>query len=372
MSKPEKLYVEGKDYFLWPYEAQTQMKHKVVTDYFKLWAMILGKYYTVSYFDCFGGCGAYLDKDTVYYGSPFLAAEAASEVKEKHGRDIEIYVSEPDKENYENLKKVNEDLKDKFSVQPTIAQKTFEEIINHTWTIKKYRNPRNPIFFFIDPFGFSLDFDDIKDIMKFQKNEMVINFMYDYISRFINTTDNPKLEERYDRFFGCNEWREARGLSGEEREKKLVDIYKQQLKKRGARFVFPYKLSFPDKDRTYYYLFHVTNDRNGCSIMKSVFATRNLGRVEYLGKKSDELTLFDLDEFKIGDIKSTLLSKYAGREMSFTEIVDDVIDDTLFLEKDIKKAIKEMRAEGIVSTTKVTSKRDDGLQGDDMVSFKQK
>lgn len=94
--------------------------------------------------------------------------------------------------------------------------------------------------------------------------------------------------------------------------------------------------------------------------------------MEYLGKKSDELTLFDLDEFKIGDIKSTLLSKYAGREMSFTEIVDDVIDDTLFLEKDIKKAIKEMRAEGIVSTTKMTSKRDDGLQGDDMVSFKQK
>lgn len=39
MSKPEKLYVEGKDYFLWPYEAQTQMKHKVVTDYFKLWAI---------------------------------------------------------------------------------------------------------------------------------------------------------------------------------------------------------------------------------------------------------------------------------------------------------------------------------------------
>lgn len=36
MSKPEKLYIDGKDYFLWPYEEQTQMKHKVVTDYFKL------------------------------------------------------------------------------------------------------------------------------------------------------------------------------------------------------------------------------------------------------------------------------------------------------------------------------------------------
>lgn len=371
MSKPEKLYIDGKDYFLWPYEEQTQMKHKVVTDYFKLWAMILGKYYTVSYFDCFGGCGAYLDKDTVYYGSPFLAAEAASDLKENNGRKVELFVTEPDKENYDNLLKVKDELQGKLSVLPSITQKTFEEIINHEWTIKKYKNPKNPIFFFIDPFGYSLDFGDIKDIMRFQKNEMVINFMYDYISRFVNTTDNPKLEERYDRFFGCKEWRDARSLSGEEREKKLVDLYKRQLKK-SAKFVFPYKLSFPDKDRTYYYLFHVTNDSNGCSIMKSVFAKRNLGRVEYLGKKSDELTLFDLQEFKIGDIKSTLISKYSGREMSFTEIVEDIIDETLFIEKDIRTAIKEMKKEGSVSISPVTSKTGNGLQGDDMVSFKQK
>lgn len=53
-------------------------------------------------------------------------------------------------------------MKDELTVEPTIGQKTFEEIIDHPWTIKKYRNP---IFFFIDPFGYSLDFDDIKDIM---------------------------------------------------------------------------------------------------------------------------------------------------------------------------------------------------------------
>ena len=197
---------------------------------------------------------------------------------------------------------------------------------------------------------------------------MVINFMFDFISRFVKMED---IEERYDRFFGCTDWREARDLNGDDREKKLVDIYKRQLKK-SSKFVFPYKISFPDKDRTYYYLFHVTNDINGCSIMKSVFASWNYGRVEYLGKKGDELTLFDLQEFKIGDIKSALISKYAGKEMSFIEIVEDIIDETLFIEKDIRAAIKEMKKEGTVTITSVTSKTDRGLQGDDMVAFKQK
>ena len=105
--------------------------------------------------------------------------------------------------------------------------------------------------------------------------------------------------------------------------------------------------------------------------MKSVFATWNYGRVGYLGRKGDELTLFDLHEFKIGEIKSVLTAKYAGKEMSFIDLFEDIIDETLFLEKDIRAAIKEMKNEGLVSVTPVTSKTDRGLKGDDMVSFKQ-
>lgn len=372
MAKPKKLYVEGKDYFLWPYEKQTQMKHKVVMDYFRIWATKLGAYYKVCYLDCFGGCGAYLDNGEIYYGSPFLASEVASELIEKnHERKIEVYVTEPDKENNENLFKVKDELSEKLSVLPQIGKLRFEELIKNKWTVDRYKDPKTPMFFFIDPFGYSLNFDDIKDIMMYQRNEMIINFMYDYISRFINTLDNPGLEDTYDKFFGCQDWREARSLTGEARERKLVDVYKRQLK-RSSKFVFQYKISFPDKDRTYYYLFHATNNIGGCSIMKDVFATWNFGRVEYLGKKGDELTLFDLHEFKIGEIKSTLTAKYAGKEMSFNEIFEDIIDETLFLEKDIRAAIKEMREEGTVQTKRVTSKTDRGLSGDDMVSFKQK
>ena len=161
MSKPEKLYVEGKDYFLWPYEEQTQMKHKVVTDYFKIWATKLGQYHTVYFFDCFGGCGAYLDGDTIYYGSPFLAAEVATELKNTLGRKIEVIVTEPEKDNHENLIKVKEELAGKLSVVPHIGQMRFEDYMHLDWTVNTYKNDNLPVLFFLDSFGYSLDFDEI-------------------------------------------------------------------------------------------------------------------------------------------------------------------------------------------------------------------
>ena len=199
---------------------------------------------------------------------------------------------------------------------------------------------------------------------------MIINFMFDYISRFIGK-DDPALEDTYTSFFGTEEWRDAIPLSGEEREKKLVDIYKRQLKK-NAKYVFPFKLSFPDKDRTYYYLFHVTNNRDGCSIMKSAFASKNFGRVEYLGKKENILTLFDMTAMKVSDIRSLLKKKYAGQEKSFNEIIDEIIDDTLYLEKNIRATIKSMEKDSEVRITRITSKPSGkGLQQEDHIFFNQ-
>ena len=88
MAKPKKYYIDGKDYYFWKYEDQTKMKHAVVKDYFRVWATKLGQYQTVYYFDCFGGCGAYIDGDKPYYGSPFLIAKVATDLKEELGRKV--------------------------------------------------------------------------------------------------------------------------------------------------------------------------------------------------------------------------------------------------------------------------------------------
>ena len=104
--------------------------------------------------------------------------------------------------------------------------------------------------------------------------------------------------------------------------------------------------------------------------MKSAFASKNLGRVEYLGKKGDILTLFDMTEMKITDIRAFLKGKYTGQEKSFDDIIDEIIDDTPYLEKDVRAAIKAMEKDSEVEVTRITSKpTGKGLQHEDRIKF---
>ena len=123
-----------------------------------------------------------------------------------------------------------------------------------------------------------------------------------------------------------------------------------------------------DKKRTYYYLFHATDHIDGCTLMKSCFASHNYGKVEYLGNRTGSFTLFDLNEVRTIEVQHLLRKRYAGKTVSFDGIVEDNIDDTYYLEKDIRTAIKELRKNALVTVTAVTSKRD-GISGDDRITF---
>ena len=189
--------------------------------------------------------------------------------------------------------------------------------------------------------------------------------MFDYINRFIGL---PELSGNFDTLFGCQDWRDAITLEGAKREQRIVEIFRRQLKLLG-KYVFPYKLSFYDKDRTYYYLFHVTDHYDGCSIMKSCFASLNNGKVEYLGNRSDRITLFDLDEFKLEDAKEFLIRRFSGKKLTFTGVNEQIIEDTMYPEKDIRKALKSLKTEGKIQIVPVTSKTACGLSGDDLIIF---
>lgn len=200
--------------------------------------------------------------------------------------------------------------------------------------------------------------------MSYPQNELIINFMFDYINRFISFKEQ---EENFNQLFGCEEWKEAIPLAGWEREKKIVEVYRKQLKK-FSRYVFAYRFSMFDKKRTYYYLFHATDHIDGCTLMKSCFASHNYGKVEYLGNRTGSFTLFDLNEVRTIEVQHLLRKRYAGKTVSFDGIVEDNIDDTYYLEKDIRTAIKELRKNALVTVTAVTSKRD-GISGDDRITF---
>ena len=204
--------------------------------------------------------------------------------------------------------------------------------------------------------------------MAIPKSEILLNFMFTQINRFLI----DELESTLNDLFGCKDWTYLKNLSGVEREQGIINLYRQQLKGIAA-FAFPYRLSFSDRNRTYYYLFHLTNHVKGCSIMKSAFAKFNYGKVEFSGPRHGYLSFFDQKDFKADETKKFLLKKYKGQNKSFEAILIENIDEVPFLESSIRGALKDMEGKEIKirrnpELTPIGRKRK-GIEPNDVIYF---
>lgn len=351
MAKPKKIPIAGKDYFGWYYEEQTKIKHRVLCSYAKIWISKLGKYNETMFFDCHAGCGVYTDQETgeVSYGSSFLVEDIAHEINAKRNGKHYICACEIDRTNHDNFKKVIDDIGKK-----TISLKNddFETVLSDP-RVKRYYLT-HPTLFFVDPFGYTMKMSSIAKMMVNHKNEVFINFMFDFVNRFLSVSDPAILNE----FFGSNDWVNAISMNLAEREKYLVDLFKQNLQKAtNAKYVYAYRLCYADKDQTYYYLVHATNNIQGITYMKDSFASVNNGRVEYLGKHQNSISLFDLASFKQSDFTATALRSFASQTKSFNDIWEKVADTVPYTSKDLSEALTMLQAEGKVRITRVSSKR---------------
>jgi len=263
----------------WKYEEQTKIKHLVFADYFDQWTKILGKAHRLNYFDCFGGKGAYKEEGKIFYGSPILAAEIIKNNKINLKRITCLIIIDKDNSNLENIKKILEHKK--LNIETEFINKDFDIAINKT--LDKYPNLA-PSFFFVDPFGFKIKMSTLKRMLEIPKSEILLNFMYNGVCRNLGVKDADNILID---LFGSNEWKKLKDLESRKKEKKIVELFRTKLKT-FCRFVYPYRLCFPEMNRTYYYLFHLTNHYLGCEIMKSCFAKYNRGRVEYRGKNQDQ------------------------------------------------------------------------------------
>ena len=362
MAKPKNIQIDGKDYFGWYYEEQTKIKHRVLSAYAKIWISKLGKYNETMFFDCHAGCGVYIDQETneVSYGSSFLIEDIACALNSKRNSKNFICACEIDKKFHDNFQKVMSEIGKK-----TISLKNadFQNVLNDARVKRYYSN--HPTLFFVDPFGYTLKMSSISKMMKNRKNEVIINFMYDFISRFLSVTD-PEI---FNDFFGSDEWSKANDFSMQEREKFLIDLYKRKLQEAtGAKYVYAYRLCFADKDQTYYYLVHATNNIQGITYMKDSFASVNYGRIEYLGKKQDAITFFDLTEFKSRDFIQSALKPFANQQHTFDYIWEKVADVVPYTSKDLSEALGVLEKEGKATIIRRKSKRGQ-FKGSDLIIF---
>jgi three-Cys-motif partner protein len=307
----------------WEYKDQTKMKHYVFADYFDKWIKIVGKYNKLNYIDGFAGIGAYKDiEGRTYYGSPILAAKAIERNKSNLQRSVNLLVIDKDKKNLKNIERIFKH--EKLSIKPTLIADNFDQTINDI--LDKVKDVA-PTFIFIDPFGFNIGMETLRKIMAINKSELLLNFMFTRINQFLSA---DSIEHVYNGLFGGNEWQAFKEYRGAERERDLIEYYRDKLKE-FSKFVYYYKFEFPSKRKTYYYLFHLTNYYLGCSIMKSSFAKFNFGRVEYRGLRSGQLELFEQSSIKLSEAAEMLEMKYRTRELKYRDIIEDNIDSCEYL-----------------------------------------
>lgn len=351
MSKPKEIPVKEKSYFAWPYEEQTQVKHKVLSAYSKIWIAKLGYRSHTLFFDCHGGCGAYVKEDgSIHYGSSIVVKMIGDEASKKRSFKTGVYYCETEKKYYDNFLQVVNDI---GNLKIASCNDSFENVIHKPSVIKNYT--RFPTLFLVDPFGYNFSIANLSELMNSFGNEIIVNFMFDFINRFIS---KPDLEESLTNFFGTDKWKQAIHLRGKRRETFLVDVFRNRLKEiTGAKYVFPYRLCYPNKDQTYYYLIHATNHIDGITLMKSAFASINNGHVQYLGKNNNVISLFDLSAFKAVDIYTSFLVKHKNDSITFKDFWIEIVEDTAYTIKDLSEAIKDLEKDLKVSVTRVSSKR---------------
>jgi len=341
---------------IWELEPHTRAKHEILRRYLQAWQAILtrGGFQELVYIDGFAGPGRYSGGED---GSPIIALKNALALTgQRHQlRHLIFLFVEKDVERAGVLHQVVDGLERPDWIRVKVAGgQTFEEAFSEF--IRFYelrRKPLPPTFAFIDPFGWKgAPLSIVQKIMSYPSCEVLLNFMYEEINRFIG---HPDQEKNFDSFFGTDGWREALAIQApRERNRFLHDLYAAQL--HGAASV-KHVRSFQmknDRDVTDYYLFHATNSLKGLQKMKEA-----MWRVDESGEFTfsdatdpDQLVMFErAPRFDV--LQRQLLAEFGGKETTVGLVEEFVIARTAFRETHYKPILRGLELSGPALLTAV-------------------
>ena len=329
---------------------QTITKHNILANYLEPWARIIANQTWVKnayYVDAFAGTGEYESGEE---GSPLIAAKILMS-RQKYAFQFSCICIERNKQRYEKLVTSLQDYKDTIGIE-THNDEFLNVIDDILHKIDKW-----PAFFFVDPEGFSgMDFNKVELILNQPHKEILINFQYNAVQRWVatakslNSKDESKkvkalqLSHTFTKLFGTEKWIDIalKPIRPARKEFELLNLYASQIKATNS-FEWHFKNKFPSRNMTYYYLVYATKNLNAFKIAKDVMFKEE-------SRKNFQMNL--LEEMDFNTFQNDLCDKYGGREsVKYNKILAYVLQDTQYTDKDLKRALKAIKAPKRANTT---------------------
>ncbi len=350
----------------WTYDLHTEVKHRILKAYLTPWITILSSAGRgLTYVDGFAGRGRYSKGEP---GSPLLVLEAMA-LHPKRSVPFTCHFVEKDPDNFANMQAEVGSHRAVVSgrIRPYFYNEPFS--VASGSIIRRIRDADQPSFFFVDPFGYTdTPMEVLGQVLALPRAEVFVNLMFYAIRRGLGS-DDLTLHTTLDALTGTPAWRDLRGQSGHQCERRFIDLYRRQLKRHGAAFTIPFRMGDDERAGTLYYLIHATKHIKGAKVMKSAMVgSATPGELGYDGERHHLTPLFDLS---VSNLPYYLLREFAGQTASFDDVVARTIEETgTCQDPQYRHCLKQMEKDGKVTVERITSTPSrGGLSKDDRITF---
>ena len=341
----------------WSLEPHTRAKHKLLRFYLEAWFPILssGNNQHVIFLDGFAGPGIYTEGEP---GSPVIALDALighSHFSRMTQTEFTFILVEKDPGCFISLK---DQLADYWRDLGGKPHNVFVHTINN-----EFRNVAEqiataapghlaPTLAFIDPFGWSgVPMATIRDLLSSRKCEVIFNFMYDSVNRFV-ADETSRVAHHFAELFGTAgpEHHQASELSTEDRKVFLRDLYVDQLRTVGGfRFVAPFEVINRNRGRTAYFLVFGTRSRRGFDRMKgAMWRVDPESGCRYSGETDGQLSLFATQP-NLTLLREALLDRFIGQTVEVDRLERFVVEETRFISTQYKRVLRDLESEGSIA-----------------------
>ena len=173
--------------------------------------------------------------------------------------------------------------------------------------------------------------------MRYPKTEVLVNFMYEEINRFLSV---PEFAAHFDAQFGTPKWRDAATISDPlERLRAIHRLYLNQLRtvaKYVRAFLMVNKSNTPD-----YFLFFATDSLDGLEAMKNaMWKVDPAGDFQFsdFTDAQKQLPLFEAEP-DYDWLRQLITDEFRHMEIEISVLGDWVVEKTPFLRTHIKKHV---------------------------------